>query len=276
MRLSVIVTTYNQPEWLEKVLWGYEAQELRDFELVIADDGSDDRTAAVVERARAEMTVPILHVWHEDRGFRKCEILNRSILAASGDVLLFTDGDCVPRRDLLTVHHTLMRPGRFMSGGYIKVPQATSDAIDQDAVRSGKATSFPWLRRHGAPLSRSLLRLAAGRTAALLDAVTPTRASFNGHNSSVWREDAVRVNGFDERMGWGGLDREFGERLENAGVRGLQIRHRAHVVHLHHARGYRKPEIIRANRALRDETARTHRIRTPVGLDRHAPPHMAP
>jgi glycosyltransferase involved in cell wall biosynthesis len=271
MRLSVIVTTYNQPDWLEKVLWGYAAQGYRGFELVIADDGSDDRTAAVIERLRGTVGVPVQHIWHEDNGFRKCEILNRAIIAATGDFLVLTDGDCIPRRDFLAVHDRLMRPGRFLSGGYAKLPRETSEAIGRDDVLNGDATDFGWLRRHGATLTRSLLRLAVPPSLApLLDSITPTHASFNGHNAAVWKADALRVNGFDERMGWGGLDREFGERLENAGIRGLQIRHRAHVVHLDHPRGYRKPAIERANRAIRDETARTHRVRTPAGIEQQA------
>jgi glycosyltransferase involved in cell wall biosynthesis len=267
MRLSVIITTYNQPEWLEKVLRGYAAQTFREFEAVIADDGSDQRTAAVLDRMRPQLDVPLLHIWHEDTGFRKCEILNRAILAASGDILLFTDGDCIPRRDFLAVHHDLMRPGRFLSGGYAKLPEATSRAITGEDIARGNATDYRWLRRHGAPATRALVRLAVPPAVApLLDRITPTRASFNGHNASVWRADALRVAGFDQRMGWGGLDREFGERLENAGVRGLQVRHRAHVVHLYHERGYRRPEIEAANRAIRDATARERRVRTEHGL----------
>lgn len=269
MRLSVVVTTYNQPEWLELVLQGYAVQEFRDFEVLIADDGSDDRTPSLLDQHRDRIGVPLLHIWHEDRGFRKCEILNRAIEAASGDILLFTDGDCIPRGDFLAVHDRLARPGRFLSGGYVKLPQGTSRAITGDDVRAGRATDFGWLRAHGAPLTRPLLRLALPAPAgAALDRFTPTLASFNGHNASVWRDDVLRCNGFDERMGWGGLDRELGERLEHAGVRGRQVRHRAHVVHLHHARGYRRPEVVRANREIRDETARTRRTRTPFGIRR--------
>jgi glycosyltransferase involved in cell wall biosynthesis len=268
MRLSVVMTTYNQPAWLELVLLGYSVQSFRDFEVLVADDGSDERTRQVLERVRPRLGVPLRHVWHEDRGFRKCTILNRAITASSGEALLFTDGDCIPRRDLLAVHDALLEPGRFLSGGYAKLPQPVSAAITPDDVLSGNATSWPWLRAHGAPASRALLRLrvppAGGR---VLDALTTTRPTFNGHNAVVWREDVIRANGFDERMGWGGLDRELGERLENAGIRGKQVRHRAHVVHLYHERGYRKPQIEAANRAIRDETARMRRTRTEYGIE---------
>ncbi len=276
MRLSVVITTYNQPAWLELVLWGYAVQDFRDFELLVADDGSDERTHAVIDRLRPAVGVPLQHVWHEDRGFRKCTILNRAIVAARGDAVCFTDGDCIPRRDLLGVHAAQLTPGRFLSGGYAKLPERVSAAITPDDVRGGRATSLRWLRAHGAPLTRALLRLALPSGAArALDALTPTRASFNGHNATVWRKDLLHANGFDERMGWGGLDRELGERLENGGIRGRQIRHRAHVIHLHHARGYRRPEVEEANRVIRADTQRTGRTRTEFGIEARRDPSIA-
>ena len=270
MRLSVIVTTYNNPHWLAKVLWGFAAQTVSDFELLVADDGSDAPTAELLERMRAELPYPVRHVWHPKAGFRKCTILNAAIAKAEGAYCFFTDGDCIPRADLLAVHVAAARPGRFGSGGYLKLPMGTSEAITRDDVMTGRATDARWLRAHGTPWSRRLQRLAWGPTmATVLDRLTPTGATFNGHNAAVWREDLVRVNGFDERLEWGGLDRELGERLENAGVRGYQLRHRALVVHLDHGRGYKRPEAIARNRAIRDEVAARRLIRTPVGLDRH-------
>src|SRR5919199_4453690 len=118
-RVSVIVSTYNQPRWLEKALWGYEVQRFDRFEVVVADDGSGPHTAAAIGRARERSRHPIVHVWHEDRGFRKTEILNRAILAATGDYLVFSDGDCIPHPDFLATHDRLARPRCFLSGGYL-------------------------------------------------------------------------------------------------------------------------------------------------------------
>jgi glycosyltransferase involved in cell wall biosynthesis len=277
MRLSVIVTTYNQPAWLEKVLWGFSAQTFQDFELLIADDGSDQVTRDTIERLRSTLQYPVRHIWHEHRGFRKCEILNKAIIASESDYVFFTDGDCIPRRDLLEVHHRLARRGRFLSGGYLKLPLQISEWITREDINAGRATDYRWLRSHGVPRTRQLVRLRWGRrTAAILDRLTPTGPTWNGHNASTWRDDLFRVNGFDERMEWGGLDRELGERLENAGIRGKQIRHRAIVVHLDHPRGYKKHDAIARNREIRDETARHHVTRTPAGLDRHITPSPAP
>lgn len=270
MSLSVVLTTYNSPQWLEKVLWGYAVQDASDFEIVIADDGSGPETRAVVDRVGGETDLTILHVWHEDRGFRKCAILNKAILASSGDYLVFSDGDCIPRRDFLATHQQLRSSGHFLSGGYVKLPLSISSAITREDILAGHATSQSWLRSNGLKPTRKMLRLLSGsRLGRLLDAVTPTRPTWNGHNASAWREDLLAANGYDERMVWGGLDRELGERLENAGVRGVQIRHRAVVVHLDHPRGYASDEGLRGNAQVRQETRRTRRTRTEHGLDRH-------
>lgn len=84
MRLSVIVTTYNHPRWLEHVLWGFAAQTFTDFELLVADDGSDAPTGELIERMRADLPYPVRHVWHAKDGFRKCTILNAAIAKAEG------------------------------------------------------------------------------------------------------------------------------------------------------------------------------------------------
>ncbi len=82
MRVSVIISTYNNPTWLEKVIWGYECQTFRDFELIIADDGSREPTKELVERFKQNSSLDIIHVWHSDDGFQKSAILNKAIRAS--------------------------------------------------------------------------------------------------------------------------------------------------------------------------------------------------
>ncbi len=266
-RASVIFTTYNSPRALELVLWGFAVQSRRGFELVVADDGSGEETREVIDRVRRESGMEILHVWHEDRGFRKTEILDRAILASRGDYLIFTDGDCIPRADFVDTHLRLAEPGRFLSGGYLKLPRSVSEAITPDDVRSGRVADPAWLRARGWNPGRRALRLTRSRLlATLLDVVTPTGATWNGHNASGWRADLFRVNGYDLDMAYGGLDRAVGECLENAGVRGKQLRHRAPVLHLHHERPYADPEKWRRNRELRREIRRRGLTRARRGL----------
>jgi glycosyltransferase involved in cell wall biosynthesis len=269
---SVILSTYNQPRALELVLTGYAAQSVRDFEVVIADDGSGEETAAIVERMRRDDGLDIVHVWHPDRGFRKTAILNRTILAASGAYLIFTDGDCVPREDFVAFHRGHAAPGRFLSGGYLKLPASVTAAITVADVRAGRVSDPDWLRTRGWRGGRRVLRLSrSGAVAALLDRITPTRPSWNGHNASGWKADLLRVNGFDMRMGYGGEDRALGECLNNSGVHGVQVRHRAPVLHLHHERPYVDPEHIEEIRQLRAGIRREGIRRAAVGIDELAP-----
>ncbi|HVF35246.1 MAG TPA: glycosyltransferase family 2 protein [Candidatus Saccharimonadia bacterium] len=254
---SVIVSTYNHPAWLRKALAGYAAQATRDFELVVADDGSRADTRAMLEALSPSLPFRLEHVWHPDDGFRKCTILNRAIEAARGEYLVFSDGDCIPRADFVATHLEMRQSGRFLSGGYFKLPRGVSDAITEDDVAAGRVFDPRWLVARGTPRDHKLWKLAArGAIARALDVLTPARASWNGHNASGWRRDIERVNGFDERMQYGGEDRELGERLEHAGVRGKRVRYRAIVVHLDHDRGYVEPGMIARNRAIRAETKR--------------------
>lgn len=272
MRISVVVSVYGRPQELELVLWGYAAQQDRDFQLVIADDGSGPEIVEVAERVARAAGLRLLHVWHADRGFRKTEILNRAIQAASGDYLVFTDGDCIPRNDLVAIHRRLAEPGRYLAGGYLKLPAEVSRSITVEDVRDGRVSDVAWLRSRGWRPGRRALRLTPspllGR---LFDGVTPTSAHFHGNNASVHREALEAVNGFEGKMGYGGLDRALGYRLENHGVRGRQIRHRAVCLHLHHDRPYRTDEGMRRNRALLDRIRRERLIRAERGLAELSP-----
>lgn len=270
---SVVFTTYNQPDWLEKVLIGFGAQDRHDFEVLVADDGSGEDTRARVEALRAQLPVPVRHLWQADDGFRKCEAMNMAIGASASDYLIFTDGDCIPRADFVSTHLRLREPGRFLSGGYHKLPMDTSRAITAEDIRAQRCFDARWLRAHGLRASHRDLKLTAGPLASrVLDLLSPARASWNGHNASGWKRDMLAINGFDERMRYGGQDREFGERLENAGIRGKRIRYRAVVVHLDHKRGYATAESIAFNRALRADTRSSGRSWTEFGIEKSATP----
>ncbi len=275
---SVIVSTYNQPDWLEKVLLGYACQDRHDFELVVADDGSAVATRQRIDAWRARLPFPVRHVWQEDNGFRKCRALNLAILASSGEYLVFSDGDCVPRDDFVSAHLRERAPGRYLSGGYCKLPMALSRRIDADDIRGGRAFDPGWLRCNG--LRRRTLKIARHPRwrQRLLDALTPVRPRWHGHNASAWRADVIAANGFDERMSYGAEDLEFGDRLHHAGVRGKSIRYAAACVHLDHGRGYVDAGMREANERLRAVTNRERLTRTAYGLDGHPadPPSGCP
>lgn len=252
MKLSVIITTYNSEEWLQKVLVGYSIQTEQDFEVVIADDGSNEKTKLVIDSFTNVFKYPIIHVWQEDQGFQKCKILNKAIVKTNSDYLLFTDGDCIPRKDFVAQHLKHKEEGYFLSGGYFKLPMETSKKISLDNIKSQDCFSISWLIKNGVSKTFKLSKLTKiGLFAAFMNWLTPTKRTFNGHNTSCFKRDLLAVNGFNEIMQYGGLDRELGERLFNYGILSKQIRYSAVCLHLDHARAYFNQEEWNKNLALR-------------------------
>jgi glycosyltransferase involved in cell wall biosynthesis len=258
MKISVIVSTYNAEEWLEKVLIGYSIQTYTDFEVIIADDGSRPATKELIDRYAANYPVPLRHLWHADEGYRRQEILNVAIVEAAHEFILMTDGDCIPRADFVEVHARYAEPGTFLSGGYCKLTMKTSKAITPDDIKSQRCFDVKWLRSiDKLGFSQTLKLGSSGWLAKLLDAVTPTTPSFNNCNSSAYKDDMIAVNGYDERMKYGGSDREIGERLEN---------HQAVVLHLDHSRGYKTKDSLAANLAIRKKVKVEKLDWTPFGI----------
>jgi glycosyltransferase involved in cell wall biosynthesis len=264
---SVIISTYNSPEWLKKVLWSFEQQTFKDFEVVIADDGSGPETKALIDAMKTEMSYPIQHIWHEDNGFQKTIILNKATVAAKGDYLVYTDGDCMARADFLQVHLDRREAGYFLSGGYFKLPMGISELISEEDIQTQRCFDIDWLLSHGLKSSFKNNKITAkGFKQKVLNALTPTTATWNGHNASGYKKDIITANGYDERMQYGGEDRELGERLFNAGIKAKQVRYSAICLHLDHERGYVKPEMIEKNLKIRAVTKKDKATKTPFGI----------
>ncbi len=267
MNAGVIFTTYNSPAWLTKVLWGYEQQTDRNVQIIIADDGSGAATADVIDRFKKRGLLSIKHVWHEDNGFRKCEILNKAIIASDCDYLIFSDGDCVPRNDFVAQHKSHARPGYFLAASCQRLSLPVSQTITELDVVSGRAFNGNWLLKQGQPFSSRLLRLFIGRgVSELLNRVS--WLEFRGGNSSAWRTDIEGVNGFNELMEHGGLDTEFGSRLINLGIRPLPIPFSAICLHLEHSRGYVRPEVREVNLRIIRDTVDQRIDWTPHGISK--------
>ncbi len=267
--ISVIISTYNQPLWLKKVFWSYEQQTFKNFEVVIADDGSNDSTRQLIGLLKKEVSYPIQHIWQEDNGFQKTIILNKATVASRGKYLVYSDGDCIARKDFLKTHIDRKEKGYFLSGGYFKLPMSISELISKGDIEQQRCFDINWLKKNGLKSSFKNNKITAkGFQKKLLNWLTPTTATWNGHNSSGWKSDILKANGYDERMQYGGEDRELGERLFNMGIKAKQIRYSAICLHLDHERAYVKPEMIEKNLKIRATTKKEKVTRTPYGIEK--------
>ena len=266
--ISVIISTYNKPNFLEKVLTGYCFQSFKDFEIIIADDGSSAKTKEIIEKFKGIISQKVYHVWHEDNGFRKCKILNTAIKKSSNDYLVFSDGDCIPNSHFLEIHSRLAKKGYFLSGGHFPISEKVSNQLSIEDIKSQICFSKKYLINKGQPIGKNYFKLIKNPfLAEILDLLTPTRTTFNGNNSSAWRSDIIKANGFDERMEYGGLDCELGYRLNNNGIKSLQVRNRTTVIHLYHTRPYKNKDAVAKNRLIRKSTLEEKITKTNFGID---------
>ena len=265
--VSVIVATYQQPHLLRRCLLALSLQSHADFELLIADDGSDSRTRAVIAGAPTIGNCAITHLWQPDRGFRKTAILNHAILHAQGDYLVFLDGDCIAHPDFVREHIARAARGHYLNGSLVRLGRALSDRVSEASILSGDAFRVAWLIRKGRRIDRRYLRLALGRKLRhTLNEHSPTRLYWLGSNASCFRDDAVAVNGFDTRFGYGFEDGDFGARLERYGVTPRTVRWTANALHLWHERPWLDPAILAADRQMMAEATASGRIRAVKGL----------
>jgi len=268
--ISIILTTYNSETWLEKVLWGYTMQSYIDFELIIADDGSTNETKKLIEKFQTKFKNPIIHVWQEDEGFQKTKILNKAIIKATCEYLLFSDGDCIPRNDFVATHLKNQKKGNFLSGGYFKLNDFVSNSISEIDIKNQSCFQTKWLLENGLKWNFKLIKLTKNKFFAyFMNWITPTKKTFNGHNTSCYKEDLIAVNGFNEDMKYGGLDREIGERLYHNNIRSKQIRYSAICLHLNHDRNYATKDNWLKNNNIRQFNKKNKVIAIQNGLSKY-------
>lgn len=265
--VGVIISTYNNPTWLEKVLWGFSHQSYSNFELIIADDGSGEDTRSLIQRFQKESILNIKHIWHEDDGFQKSKILNKALTSSESNYLIFTDQDCIPRYDFVETHVRMSKKGYFLSGGYFKLPMNISNGISKFDIDNENAFNLKWLYSKGLKYSFKCSKLWKNHYwSTFMNAITPAAASWNGCNASGWKSDMLAINGFNEDMQYGGQDREFGERLWNLGLKSKQIRYSAICIHLDHNRPYKTEQTLSKNKKIRKETHKKHQVETINGI----------
>lgn len=260
-RISLIVTTYNWPQALAAVLASAQAQTRLPGEVLIADDGSGPETRALLQSIATNFPVPLRHVWQEDDGFRAARARNLAICAASGDYVVLLDGDMVLHPDFISDHASAAAAGSFVQGSRVLAGERFSDRLLRDPrLRPRFYSGDIGRRRHTLRLpllSRLYLSLGSGMP-----------RMIKSCNQGWWRQDLVRLNGFDERMhGWGREDEELALRAMFAGIGCRQLRFSGLAWHLHHRTRHESGES--GNDAYLAQSRERGASYCEYGLDRH-------
>lgn len=277
--VTLLITTYNWERALELVLASVERQSHPPDEVIVADDGSKQATADVIEKAQQTHHIPIRHLWHPDEGFRRSRILNTGIAAAKGDYIIQLDGDMVLHKHFVADHLRYARVGTFLQGMRLRMTEkGTQRLLNGGRPRFGwfadayyrdndDKRTYHFGRRHHSLRIPWLARIKLGRPGHPM-----------GCNVSYWRNDVININGYDERMiGYGSEDLEFDVRMRNSGLQRCQLKFAGLALHLEHADalGSDPSDPNLPNNKLLYATEDKHLIRCQHGIDEHLNKHKA-
>lgn len=271
--VTVMVSTYNWKEALALSLRSLSGQSRLPNEVIVADDGSREDTAELLREIAGTFPVPLKHVWQPDEGFRKARILNRAIAAAKSEYIIQLDGDMLAHPRFVEDHLSLALPGRFLQGTRIRTTVAETARL-----LSGGKPQFGWFvdAYFRDEKNRGTWHFGRRHHTLRVPWLAKIKSRSTGHpmgcNVSFWREDLLRVNGYDERMhGYGSEDLEIDIRLRNAGLRRSQIKFAALALHLEHRsvslQDPADPEL--PNNKLLFASKEQHLVRSQFGLDAH-------
>ncbi|MBO7606396.1 MAG: glycosyltransferase [Paludibacteraceae bacterium] len=268
--ISIIIAVYNNTAWLKMIFAMLQQQTYKNFEVVIADDGSSPENVQEMKEMASKASFPVQHIWHEDKGWRKDIILNKAVVASKAEYLVFLDGDCIPEKHFVKDHYDLRQKGYVISGRRVQLTQDISDKLTPELVEKGYLRScfFPLLfskERHSENVIRIPLRLRFGL-------IKPGKGCLLGCNFGIYKSDLLKVNGFDERYlsPATGEDTDLEARLSRVGIPVLRYKF---VCRVYHRKHIRKEVIPNPNVPIFEENNRLEVGYTPYGIDQSGLPN---
>ncbi|MBG6076227.1 glycosyltransferase family 2 protein [Polaromonas sp. CG_9.11] len=251
MKISFIVLTYNRTDALLAVLRSLAQQCNQDHQVVIADDGSRQEQVQMLLDHCPAFQCPVLHVWHPDVGFTIARARNLAASHATGEYLVFLDGDCVPNLTFAAQHERLAQAGHFVNGSRVLLSQRLTADVINNALDLPSQPAHFWLRARLRGDSNKLLHLLRWPRHLFRVKKNYKWRGIRGCNLGVWTGDFLGVNGFDESFeGWGHEDADFVLRLSHLGIRRKNGFLATEVFHLWHPESKRDSESANKNRVM--------------------------
>ncbi len=123
IKASLIISYYNRTDYLALLFAALEKQSFREFEVIIADDGSTEENVNRIEEMSRRLPFSLIHLRHEDKGFRKNKILNLAVDSSNSDYLIFIDGDCIPHREFVNEHYLNRMENTCLTGRRVNLSE---------------------------------------------------------------------------------------------------------------------------------------------------------
>ena len=251
MKISFIVLTYNRPDALLAVLRSLALQCDADHEVLIADDGSRPESVAALKERCPAFRCSVRHVWHADTGFTAAACRNLAAHYATGDYLVFVDGDCVPNKRFVRAHTRLAQRGCFVNGSRVLLSQRLSQQVVDQKINLPESSLVFWLNARRSSDSNKLLHVIYWPGFLFRVKRGFLWRGIRSCNLGVWRNDFLAVDGFDETFeGWGHEDADLVLRLSNHGVKRKNGFLATEVFHLWHHENKRDQESLNRQKVL--------------------------
>ena len=237
MNCSLIICTYKWPEALNLVLSSVAYQSTFPDEVIIADDGSGDVTKKLIEEYNKNISIPIIHSWQKDDGCRIPHSRNRAIAKSKYEYIIMIDGDTVLHQDFIKDHIRYAKKGVYIQGSRVLLQSEFTSRILNSNIFKRPSFLFKDSKNR-----LNMLRIPF--FSFLLSFFKSQNINrIRGCNFSIYKEDILNVNGFNEEIPlWGREDSEFVQRLFNIGFLKQHLKFSGIQYHLYHKE--RKHNII--------------------------------
>ena len=268
--VTLIISFYNKIELLKLIFVALERQTFRNFEVIIADDGSNNEVVNEINSIKSNYFFEIKHVWHEDKGWRKNTILNKAVIASEGDYLIFIDGDCIPHKRFIQEHVESKQQNQVVCGRRVMLTESISKNLTILKISNGYlefSLAFPLFYEtvfcKKKTFMEDMLRIRSKLLRKLF--LKDRKRYLLGCNYSIFKSNLLSVNGFDERFRHPGLgeDTDLEDRLARIGVFSISKKHLVTIFHVNHVHFNTDNE---SNRELFKENIRNKVTYTPYGI----------
>ncbi len=257
---TLIIATYNWPEALDLVLKSALEQKQLPNEIIIADDGSTQETEALIKKYKTIFSIPLHHIWQEDKGFRKSHVLNKAIAKAKGNYIIQVDGDCIMHTNFIKDHLAFITPNTYLYGSRVNIQEFYLNTLFKT-----KKIKFNLFSKGIKKRTRSIY---SPFLSSFYKIQTYFSNNFRGCNTSFFKSDFIAVNGYNEAItGWGQEDSELMLRMHNKGVKAKRLRYRGIVFHIWHQE--KSKDRVEANSFIEQDTIKNKIVWTTNGVDKY-------
>jgi GT2 family glycosyltransferase len=248
VKATLVISVYNDVAALTAVLKTVDLQSEKAFDIIISQDGDSNCFDVVIQKYENKLS--ITHLQQPDTGFLKNKMLNKVIVTAQSDKLIFIDGDCILHPKFIANYIKHIQQGLICMGRRIDLDKTTTAKI-----KFGQLL----LPTFWGMLKNKTTRIEESFYLPFLSQKMLKTPKLLGCNMGWHKADLFLLNGFDENYTFPGYgeDTDIEFRAKLAGIQPFSMRFKAIQFHLDHTRPGRENEITRSQQVFENTKRRS-------------------